>query len=156
MARQKTDTMRNGGREALSFHATTAQRTMRMGQAAARQGAQRRRRCLHGCRRNGAIRPSWPPPADLGDGMRGRGRRRGYKKCRPTGDQPGGRHHERRRHPTLPHCSAVPSAQPGLTSLFGMGRGGTPAQWPPVFSFALPKLACVAHSTQESSLPAGT
>ena len=39
MARQKTDTMRNGGREALSFHATPAQRTMRMGQAAARQGA---------------------------------------------------------------------------------------------------------------------
>ncbi len=23
-------------------------------------------------------------------------------------------------------CSAVPSAQEGLTSLFGMGRGGTP------------------------------
>ena len=95
-------------------------------------------------------------PGRPGDGMRGRGRRRGYKKCRPTGDEPGGRHHERRRHPTLPHCSAVPSAQPGLTSLFGMGRGGTPAQWPPVFSFALPKLACVAHSTQESNLPAGT
>ena len=78
------------------------------------------------------------------------------KKCRPTGDEPGGRHHERRRHPTLPHCSAVPSAQPGLTSLFGMGRGGTPAQWPPVFSFAWPMAACVAHSTQESNLPAGT
>ena len=78
------------------------------------------------------------------------------KKCRPTGDQPGGRQHERRRHPTLPHCSAVPSAQPGLTSLFGMGRGGTPAQWPPVFSFAWPMAACVAHSTQESNLPAGT
>ena len=78
------------------------------------------------------------------------------KKCRPTGDEPGGRQHERRRHPTLPHCSAVPSAQPGLTSLFGMGRGGTPAQWPPVFSFAWPMAACVAHSTQESNLPAGT
>ena len=36
-----------------------------------------------------------------------------------------------RRPPTLPHCGAVPSAQPGLTSLFGMGRGGAPAQWPP-------------------------
>ncbi len=35
---------------------------------------------------------------------------------------------KRRRPPTLPHCIAVPSAQPGLTSLFGMGRGGTPAQ----------------------------
>ena len=113
-------------------------------------------RYLHGCRRNGAIRPSWPTPADLGDGMRGRGRRRGYKKSRPTGDEPGGRQHERRRHPTLPHCSAVPSAQPGLTSLFGMGRGGTPAQWPPVFSFAWPMAACVTHSTQESNLPAGT
>ena len=27
-----------------------------------------------------------------------------------------------------PHCIAVPSAQAGLTSLFGMGRGGTPLQ----------------------------
>ena len=33
---------------------------------------------------------------------------------------------QRRRLPTLPHCIAVPSAQAGLTSLFGMGRGGTP------------------------------
>ena len=33
---------------------------------------------------------------------------------------------EKRRLPTLPHCIAVPSAQAGLTSLFGMGRGGTP------------------------------
>ena len=36
--------------------------------------------------------------------------------------------HERWRPPTLPHCIAVPSAQAGLTSLFGMGRGGTPPQ----------------------------
>ncbi len=35
---------------------------------------------------------------------------------------------KKRQPPTLPHCIAVPSAQPGLTSLFGMGRGGTPAQ----------------------------
>ena len=35
---------------------------------------------------------------------------------------------KRRRLPTLPHCIAVPSAQAGLTSLFGMGRGGTPPQ----------------------------
>ena len=35
---------------------------------------------------------------------------------------------ERWRPPTLPHCIAVPSAQAGLTSLFGMGRGGTPLQ----------------------------
>ena len=32
------------------------------------------------------------------------------------------------RSPTLPHCIAVPSAQAGLTSLFGMGRGGAPLQ----------------------------
>ena len=38
---------------------------------------------------------------------------------------------ERRRRPTLPHCGAVPSARPGLTSLFGMGRGGTPGPKPP-------------------------
>jgi MFS family permease len=31
------------------------------------------------------------------------------------------------RRPTLPRFTAVPSARPGLTSLFGMGRGGTPA-----------------------------
>ena len=37
-------------------------------------------------------------------------------------------HRKRRRLPTLPHCIAVPSAQVGLTSLFGMGRGGTPPQ----------------------------
>ena len=36
--------------------------------------------------------------------------------------------HEKGRLPTLPHCIAVPSAQVGLTSLFGMGRGGTPPQ----------------------------
>ena len=35
---------------------------------------------------------------------------------------------KRRQPPTLPHCIAVPSAQAGLTSLFGMGRGGTPPQ----------------------------
>ena len=36
---KKTNTMQNGGREALSFHATPAQRTMRMGQASALSGA---------------------------------------------------------------------------------------------------------------------
>ena len=35
---------------------------------------------------------------------------------------------QKRRHPTLPHRIAVPSAHPGLTSRVGMGRGGTPAQ----------------------------
>ena len=71
------------------------------------------------------------------------------KKCRPTGDQPGGRQHERRRHPTLPHCSAVPSAQPGLTSLFGMGRGGTPAQWPP--GYAVPPGNGHAHRARQGA-----
>ena len=41
---------------------------------------------------------------------------------------------ERGRLPTLPHCCAVPSAQAGLTSLFGMGRGGTPPPKPPLIS----------------------
>ena len=48
-----------------------------------------------------------------------------YKKKEPnhvSGKAPD----EKRRLPTLPHCIAVPSAQAGLTSLFGMGRGGTP------------------------------
>ena len=35
------------------------------------------------------------------------------------------------RRPTLPHCCAVPSALAGLTSLFGMGRGGAPPLKPP-------------------------
>ena len=83
MARQKTDTMRNGGREALSFHATPAQRTMRMGQAAARQGAQRRRP-LHA-----RLPAQWSNPAVVaapgrpGGWDTGRGRRRGYKKRPP-------------------------------------------------------------------------
>ena len=42
---------------------------------------------------------------------------------------------KRRRLPTLPHCIAVPSAMTGLTSLFGMGRGGTPSLSPPKISF---------------------
>ena len=33
---------------------------------------------------------------------------------------------KKRRRPTLPHLRAVPSARPGLTALFGMGRGGSP------------------------------
>ena len=35
------------------------------------------------------------------------------------------------RLPTLPHGSAVPSAQVSLTSLFGMGRGGSAPLLPP-------------------------
>ena len=37
-----------------------------------------------------------------------------------------GRVVEERRLPTLPPGGAVPSAMTGLTSLFGMGRGGSP------------------------------
>ena len=35
------------------------------------------------------------------------------------------------RLPTLPQLNAVPSAQMSLTSLFGMGRGGTSPLLPP-------------------------
>ena len=34
--------------------------------------------------------------------------------------------HKKRQRPTLPPGGAVPSARAGLTSLFGMGRGGSP------------------------------
>ena len=37
------------------------------------------------------------------------------------------------RLPTLPLGIAVPSALTGLTSLFGMGRGGSPSLLPPLF-----------------------
>ena len=47
---------------------------------------------------------------------------------KPLPDSGKGFQIKRRRPPTLPHCIAVPSAQAGLTSLFGMGRGGTPPQ----------------------------
>ena len=55
------------------------------------------------------------------------------KKSPPEDFSSGGLHSldEKRRLPTLPHCIAVPSAQAGLTSLFGMGRGGTPPLSPP-------------------------
>ena len=46
----------------------------------------------------------------------------------PSASRRSGLRIEKRRPPTLPHCIAVPSAQAGLTSLFGMGRGGTPPQ----------------------------
>ena len=47
---------------------------------------------------------------------------KGIKKTPTSGNRRGDFKKDRRRH-TLPHCSAVPSAQVGLTSLFGMGRG---------------------------------
>ena len=50
-----------------------------------------------------------------------------YKKVPPSGKDDG-TNTQNGRSPTLPHCIAVPSAQAGLTSLFGMGRGGTPLQ----------------------------
>ena len=57
----------------------------------------------------------------------------GNEKSPPEDFSSGGLHSldEKRRLPTLPHCIAVPSAQAGLTSLFGMGRGGTPPLSPP-------------------------
>ena len=50
------------------------------------------------------------------------------KKTSITGRNRGYKINKRRRLPTLPHCIAVPSAQVSLTSLFGMGRGGTSPQ----------------------------
>ena len=56
-----------------------------------------------------------------------RGRWWGRKKKRPPAElSAGGRLVCKGRQPTLPHSCAVPSARAGLTSLFGMGRGGTP------------------------------
>ena len=46
----------------------------------------------------------------------------------PDRSSQSGLQNKKRQLPTLPHCIAVPSAQSGLTSLFGMGRGGTPTQ----------------------------
>ena len=51
------------------------------------------------------------------------------------------------RLPTLPLGIAVPSALTGLTSLFGMGRGGSPSLLPPLsisFVLALPRVPAVA------------
>ena len=42
----------------------------------------------------------------------------------------------RRRRPTLPPVTAVPSAQTGLTSLFGMERGGPRRHGHPDFSLS--------------------
>ena len=53
---------------------------------------------------------------------------KGHKQKKRPFDCSNERSNKRRRLPTLPHCIAVPSAQVGLTSLFGMGRGGTPPQ----------------------------
>ena len=49
------------------------------------------------------------------------------------------------RLPTLPLGIAVPSALTGLTSLFGMGRGGSPSLLPP-FIFLVFALAMVVLS----------
>ena len=57
-----------------------------------------------------------------------------YKKQKPSKEKGNfleGFRKTRRRLPTLPHAIAVPSALSGLTSLFGMGRGGAPTPRPP-------------------------
>ena len=51
----------------------------------------------------------------------------------------------KRRLPTLPQLYAVPSALMGLTSLFGMGRGGTPLLLPPKSFILLPILFPVSE-----------
>ena len=43
----------------------------------------------------------------------------------------------RRRRPTLPPVTAVPSAQTGLTSLFGMERGGPRRHGHPSFALSV-------------------
>ena len=62
-------------------------------------------------------------------------RRRGNRRAHYPAPPQTGRHKKKvrpcdltlkRRLPTLPQLNAVPSALMGLTSLFGMGRGGTP------------------------------
>src|ERR1700761_6901610 len=60
----------------------------------------------------------------------GRGGHRRYKTRKPHDFSRGflirhlGGHSKIWHRPTLPHFTAVPSALAGLTSLFGMGRGG--------------------------------
>ena len=74
-------------------------------------------------RRPGPPRPPSPPPC-----KKTRTAMPQYKSSPSEDYSSEGLHYERRRPPTLPHRIAVPSAQAGLTSLFGMGRGGTPPQ----------------------------
>ena len=73
-----------------------------------------------------------PPPrqADTKKGQR-RGNRRAHYPAPPPDRQTQKKVRPcdltlKRRLPTLPQLNAVPSALMGLTSLFGMGRGGTP------------------------------
>ena len=60
---------------------------------------------------------------------------------------------EGRRLPTLPTGGSVPSAMAGLTALFGMGRGGSPPQWPPSITLGenqqvfLTQIIAVVHAT---------
>ena len=55
------------------------------------------------------------------------------------------------RLPTLPLGIAVPSALTGLTSLFGMGRGGSPSLLPPLF-IALMLAHCVFSAVFSHSI----
>ena|GEM_PF-5615365 len=78
---------------------------------------------------------TWPPP-ETGTGREWTEdtEKKGGPRVR-TGTSPVslGPPHQGRRRPTLPPLRAVPSAMAGLTSLFGMGRGGTPPPLPPLF-----------------------
>ena len=97
---KKTNTMQNGGREALSFHATPAQRTMRIGLASAISGAAAATSAT--CTAAGAMEQSGRrgrPRQTWGMGCAAGAAGGDTKKCRPTGDEPGGRQHERRRRP---------------------------------------------------------
>ena len=77
-----------------------------------------------------AAQPPFPPLLGrVSVGLSGEGQgsmRRAPQRKEPCSLVTTGLSLEKRRLPTLPHCIAVPSAQAGLTSLFGMGRGWTP------------------------------
>ena len=70
------------------------------------------------------------PPVSAG-ALRLAGMCEGERRCEPEKQNiparfDSGRDVEERQLPTLPPGGAVPSAMTGLTSLFGMGRGGSP------------------------------
>ena len=147
---------------------TMLQRDMRQAASTVEQKARPQAEAAQGPRRAGRGRPhkrtvphQWPrhPNRRRGPrcGLRCDPQRR-FATARATKKKPRRKpcgltaelQNKRRRPPTLPHCGAVPSAQPGLTSLFGMGRGGTPAQWPP--GYAVPPGNGHAHRARQGRI----
>src|SRR5688572_13028698 len=56
------------------------------------------------------------------------------------------------RRPTLPGVTPVPSALQGLTSLFGMGRGGTPALGRLICKYTVGSKQYSVHSSAVSNI----